>query len=103
MSSEENLGLFSLEDLPQTDEVKEKVKVNNLQENLAFLMNKRKVELAEVQRETSIPWGTLHSWATSSVNCQMLDLNVKELADFFDIEVGRLAFGDLAKEELEKD
>jgi hypothetical protein len=93
---EKNLSLLSPEDLPITDEVKEKVKVNNLQENFIFLLNKKGCSLAEVQKETCIAWGTIYSWFIGDVRAQMLDINVKELADFFDVTVDVLAFGDLA-------
>lgn len=91
---EENLLLVPAEEMPQTDEAKKKMKisVNELQTNLLKLMKRDKVELAVIQRETSIPWGTIYSWFKSDVNAQLLDINIKELADFFDVSVDFLAF-----------
>jgi hypothetical protein len=95
---DENLTLLSMDEMPVTDQVKEKPKVNNLQENFIFLLNKKGCSLAEVQKETSIAWGTIFSWYKGDVGAQMLDINVKELADFFETTVDILAFGDLANE-----
>ena len=96
---EESLHLFDSElPMDHPEAKKEVVKVNNLQENLLWLMNRDKVSLAEVQRETMIPWSSLYGWYKGDVKAQMLDINVKELADYFDIEVGILAFGELGKE-----
>lgn len=95
MEDKNNLTLVPVEQLPQTDEPKKKVKVsiNILQENLIKLMERDKVELATIQRETGIAWGTFYSWYKSEVSAQLLDLNIKELADFFDVSVDFLAFG----------
>lgn len=95
----ENLLLVPIEQLPQTDDgKKEKVKVNNLQENFIFLLNKKGCSLADVQRETLIPWTTVWGWLMGSVEKQMLDINVKELATFFDVTVDELAFSDMGKD-----
>lgn len=91
---ETNLTLLPADELPVTDEAKPKLKVNNLQENFIFLLNKKKVELAEVKKATSIPWGTLYAWYKGDVGAQMLDINVKELADYFEVSVDELAFGE---------
>lgn len=86
-------------EMPATDEAKkEKIKVNNLQENFIFLLNESKDSLAAVQKETMIPWATLYGWYIGEVASQMLDLNVKELADYFNVTVDTLAFSDLKKE-----
>jgi len=95
--SENNLLMF--DSLPKTDEAKkDKVKVNNLQENFIFLLNESKESLAEVQRETMIPWGTLYGWYIGEVASQMLDINVKELANHFNVTVDDLAFADMKKD-----
>ena len=95
--NEENLVLM---DLPATDAAKkkeEKPMVNFVQENLAYILAKRNLSLATVQRETLIPWGTLSGWSSYSVKTQMLDINIKELADFLDLTINELAFEDLRK------
>lgn len=86
--------------LPQTDEPKKKPRVNNLQENLLWLMNKKKISLADIQRETMIPWGTLYSWFKNDVESQLLDINVKELASYLEVSIDELAFSDLRNEDI---
>lgn len=93
---EENLTLVPIEELPATDPAKKKekkVSINILQENLLRLMDRDKVELATIQKATGCPWGTLYGFYKGSVTAQLLDLNIKELADFFDVSVDYLAFG----------
>lgn len=92
---DENLTLVPIEELPQTEEKKVKVRVNNLQENFIFLIEQKKCSLADVQKETLIPWATIFGWFKGGVSTQLLDLNVKELASFFEISIDELAFGDL--------
>lgn len=96
---EENIPMFA--ELPQTDPStkKEKPEVNRLQRNLAALMKKRDVTPAMIQKETLIPWATLAGWLSYSVKVQMLDLNVKELADYFGITVDELAFGEILEDD----
>lgn len=91
----ENLTLVPPEEMPQTDEPKkkEKLTINELQTNLLKLLERDKVELARVQEATGIPWGTFYSWYKKDVTAQLLDINIKELADFFDVSVDFLAFG----------
>jgi hypothetical protein len=76
----------------------EKVRVNNLQENLLWLMKKHNVSLGEIQKETLISFSTLYSWFRGEVGAQLLDINVKELADFFNVTVDDLAFGEFKDE-----
>ena len=96
MINEENVPMFSELPMDNPDAAKpEEVSVNNLQDNLLFLMDRDKVSLAEVQRETMIPWTTVYGWYRGSVKAQLLDINVKELADYFDVTVDQLAFGNL--------
>jgi hypothetical protein len=92
---EENLLLVPAEEMPITDKPKKekKVSINILQENLLKLMNRDKVELAEIQKATGVPWGSLYGFFKGSVQAQLLDLNIKELSDFFDVSVDFLAFG----------
>lgn len=97
---DENLTLVPIEELPQTDAGKpEKPRVNNLQENFVFLLEKRSVTLAVTQKETLIAWPTLYGWYKGDVKAQMLDLNVKELASFLGVSLEELAFSDLRNED----
>jgi hypothetical protein len=90
---EENLSMFSPEEIPETDEAKKKkVSINQLQENLLKLMNRDKVEAADIVKETGIPFPTLHGWYSADVSSQLLDLNIKELVDYFDVSIDFIAF-----------
>lgn len=93
--TEENLPMFAPEEIPETDEPKKKKrpKVNCLQDMLIELMDRDKVQLADVQKATGIAWGTLHSWYTQDVECQLLDWNVFKLAKYFNVSIHYLAFG----------
>lgn len=76
------------------DKIKaKKPKFNCLQDQFIELLNSRKVELAEVQRATKIPWGTLQGWYAGDVNCQMADGNLLALARFFNVTVDYLVYG----------
>lgn len=92
---EENLLLVPAEEMPALDKPKKekKVSINILQENLLKLMNRDKVELAQIQKATGCPWGSLYGFYKGSVTAQLLDINIKELSDFFDVSVDFLAFG----------
>lgn len=89
----ENLLMFDPVELPQTDEPKKKPKINILQDMLLELMDERKVSLAQIQKATGIPWGTLQGWHDGDVGCQKLDRNVFELAKFFNVHLHYLGFG----------
>lgn len=92
---EENLLLVPAEEMPAVDPPKKrekKVSINILQENLLKLMERDKVTLAEVQKATGCPWGTIYSFYKGTVTAQLLDINVKEIADFFDVSVDFLGF-----------
>lgn len=91
MPDEEQTPMF--EDLPVTDTKKVKPKVNCLQDMLIELMDRDKVQLADVQKATGIAWGTLHSWYTQDVQCQLLDWNIFKLAKYFNVSIHYLAFG----------
>lgn len=90
----ENLTLLPMEQLPELDEAKKKLKVsiNQLQDNFNKLMTRDRVEPAEVQKSTGIPFPTMHGWYKKE-GAQLLDLNIKELADYFDVSIDFLAFG----------
>lgn len=79
--------------LPVTDEVKAKPKVNCLQDILLELMDERKVTLAQIQKETNIPWGTLMGWHNGDVNSQQADRNLLALSKFFNVSLHYLLFG----------
>jgi hypothetical protein len=103
MGEAENLPMFSAEEMPVTDEPKKEKRpvTNNLQDNFIYLLNSRKIELVDVQRETMIAWGTLYAWYSGDAQRQMVDQNLKELVDYFDVDMYELCFGDMEKE-LEK-
>ena len=88
MVDEEQTPMF--EDLPVYDEdvCKEKVeepRFNRVQENLIYLMNKRQVSLAEVCRQTLIPMTTAYGWLRGFTKTQLADINLIELARYFDV------------------
>jgi hypothetical protein len=90
----EQVPLLPAEELPQTDPAKpKKEKVNCLQDMMIEIMNERKIELAEIQRETGIPWGTLYAWYSGEVSAQLLDRNILKLAQFFNVSIHYLGFG----------
>lgn len=85
-------------ELPIYQEDLERIKnkkqsVNCLQEIFAELMEKRKVSLAEVQKETKIPWGTLHGWMKGEVEAQKADRNLLALAQYFKVSLEYLVYG----------
>jgi hypothetical protein len=91
---EQNLTLVPMEQLPQTDEAKPKrLSINILQENLIKLMERDKRSLADVQKATGIAWGSLYGYYVADVTSQLLDINIKELSDYFDVSIDFLAFG----------
>lgn len=100
---EENILMFSNDELPQTDLPSEKPRVNFVQENLAYLMSKKNLQMVTIQKETLIPWSTLQSWSNDSVKSQLLDINIKELADFLDISIDNLAFVNLRERDMENE
>lgn len=98
---EDNLTLLPLEELPETEEREEVERINILQDNLIYLMEKNNVLLSRISEETLIPLTTLYGWYRGSVKAQLLDLNVKELADYFEVQLADLAFKKMRPEELE--
>lgn len=79
--------------LPVTDEPKRVEKVNCLQDMLLELMDKRQVTLAQIQRETNIPWSTLQGWHDGNANSQLADKNLLRLAQFFKVPLEYLVYG----------
>lgn len=85
-------------ELPVYPEDLEKVKakkqsINCLQDMLIELMDKRGVSLADIQKTTSIPWGTLHGWYTGDVIAQKADKNLLALAQYFKVPLEYLVYG----------
>lgn len=90
----EQLTIVPPEEMPQTDEPKSKrVVINQLQENLLKLLERDKCSLADVQKATMVPWPTIYGWYKGEVLTQLLDINIKEVADYFDVSVDFIAFG----------
>ena len=88
-----NLTLLPEEEMPVTDEVKKKPKVNCLQDRLLELMNERKLTDADIVRETKIPWSTWHGWITGDVSTQLADENLKKIFTFFNVHLEYLLYG----------
>lgn len=87
----EQVPMFS--DLPETDAPKAKPRINCLQDILLELMDERKVNPAQIQKTTGIPWSTLQGWITGSVSAQLADKNVLSLARYFSVSLEYLLFG----------
>lgn len=64
-----------------------------IQEILIELMNDWKVELATIQKETGIPWGTLYGFYKGDIKAPILNGNILALANFFNCSISYLAFG----------
>lgn len=72
---------------------KKRPQVNCLQDMLLELMNKRMVTLAQIHKATKIPWATLQNWHDATVNSQLADKNLLELARFFNVSLFYLVYG----------
>ena len=84
------------EELPMDnpDALKKQAKpINNMQEQFLELLNKKGCSLADIHRETQIPWGTLYGWYKGDVKAQFADRNLLELAKFFNVTIDYLCFG----------
>lgn len=79
--------------LPIDNPETERKMLNCLQEMMLELMEKKGCSLADIQRETSIPWGTLYAWYIGDVRSQLLEHNVLVLAKYFGVPLEYLAFG----------
>jgi transcriptional regulator with XRE-family HTH domain len=91
---DENLKLFSPEEMPQTDEAKkEKVRVNCLSEILREVMYERKIEAVDIHKATGISYSTLSGWMLNGVNSQLADKNLLELGKFLNLDLYYLLFG----------
>lgn len=87
------IPLFDDIPMDNPDGRKVREKVNVLQDMLLELMDERKVSLAQIQKETGIPWGTLMGWHNGDVNVQKLDSNILKLAQFFNVHIHYLVYG----------
>lgn len=97
-------GQLPLIECPQTDpEKKKKRAMNCLQDILLEQMDKQKITLAEIQRGTGIPWGTLMGWHDGDTKAQILEKNVWELARFLGVSIEYLAFGIGPEDETDQD
>lgn len=90
-----NLSLLAPEEMPITDEKKEKPQINLVQENLNYLIAKKNLTPSQIQKETSIPWSTFQGWCDFSVKAQLVDLNMKELVDYLEVDFYDFAFVNL--------
>lgn len=91
--TEENLGLFSPEELPETDEKKVKPKVNCLQDILIEVMNERGLTDAQIVKATGIAWSTYFGWVSGQTATQLADKNLLKLAQYLNLSIEYLCFG----------
>lgn len=75
---------------------------NRVQENLIYLLNKKKVSLSDVCRETMIPLTTIYCWWRGHTKTQMADLNLIELARYFEVTLEWLICNEEYDDELKK-
>lgn len=68
-------------------------KVNDVQESLLYIMEKRELTLSKIQRETEIPWGTIMGWHDGQVNSMQLDHNFFRLWMYLKCSLEFLCFG----------
>lgn len=92
---EDNLVMFSEEELPQTDDPKKKEKVtsNCLQSILIEMMNDRGLKDADVVKATGIAWPTWHGWISGEARTQLADDNLKKVMKFFNVHLEYLVYG----------
>lgn len=86
-------------DLPVYEEDLAKMQVephrfNRVQENLIYLLNKHNVNLAHVARETCIPLTTIYCWFRGHTKTQLADINLVELARYFEVSLEYLILND---------
>jgi DNA invertase Pin-like site-specific DNA recombinase len=79
--------------LPQTEKPKKQEERNILQEILLELMEKRRVDLAVIQKETGISWSTLYKWYKGGTTSQLMRSELLKLARFFNVSLEYLCFG----------
>lgn len=89
-------------DNPEAAKKKQRVR-NCLQDMLLEIMDERKCSLADIQKHTKIPWGTLYGWFKGDVTAQYLDHNIAVLAKYFQVSIEYLAFGYGDSGEFEKE
>lgn len=87
----ESYQLAFIEDLTGKQEITKSE--NCLSEILSELMEERKKTLAEIHRETGIPWSTLLDMKNGKNRYQKLNRNILELAKFFNVSIHYLCFG----------
>lgn len=81
------------EQMPITDEVKKKPRVNCLQEMVIELMNEKGLRDVDIVKATGIPWATWHGWITGDVRAQLADQNLLKLQKFFNVHLEYLVYG----------
>lgn len=74
---------------------KERRAVNDLQESILWLMEKKDLRLSEIQKGVNnpIPWGTLMGWHNGDVAWQKVDSNLFELWQVMRCPLEFLLFG----------
>lgn len=70
-----------------------------LKDNLRFLIVGKDINVSQLARFTNIPINTLHNWLNGQ-NPQNLE-QLKKIADFFQVTIDSLCFGDRPVSSLE--
>jgi hypothetical protein len=88
----DQVPMFS--DLPMDNpDAKKSEPCNILQDQFIYLLDRDKVELAEVQKQTGIAFTTLYDWYRGNVSTQKADKNLLTLARYFKVTLEFLCFG----------
>jgi hypothetical protein len=82
------------EDIEQDNIPKKKPKTftNCLAENFSMIIFERKISLSKVQKDTSIPFPTLHDWVRGKT-IPLADDNLMVLSKYLEISLEYLCFG----------
>lgn len=66
---------------------------NCLQDILIELLDERKIQLSQIQKEADLSWATLWGWYSGSTKTPMLDMNILKLARFLNVSIEYLCYG----------
>jgi hypothetical protein len=56
-------------------------------------MDERKVNPAQIQKATGVPWSTLQGWISGDASTQLADKNLLALARYFNVSLYYLLYG----------
>jgi hypothetical protein len=88
----DQVPMFTELPMDNPDAHKEKP-INILQDQFVYLMDRDKVQLADIQKTTGIPFTTLYDWYRGNVVAQKADKNLLTLAQYFKVTLEFLCFG----------